>query len=98
MDLIAWRARDGHPRPDPAAYDLRYPSPQPPEGVMSVPLIQHDRYLIVPIQSGLTDGEPSELHAALLRWVTEQHTRGVMFDVALIVDLDAYAARTLSDV
>jgi len=65
---------------------------------MSVPLIAHDRYLLVPIPSGLTDTELSELHAALLRCVTEQHPRGVMIDVTLLDVLDAYAVRTLSDV
>ena len=65
---------------------------------MGVPLIEHDRYLLVPIQSRLTDTELSELRAALLRWVQEQHPRGVMIDVTLLDVLDAYAVRTLSDV
>ena len=65
---------------------------------MGVPLIEHDHYLLVPIQSRLTDTELSELHAALLRRVREQHPRGVMIDVTLLDVLDAYAVRTLSDV
>ena len=65
---------------------------------MGVPFIEHDRYLLVPIQSRLTDTELSELHAALLRWVREQHPRGVMIDVTLLDVLDAYAVRTLSNV
>jgi rsbT antagonist protein RsbS len=65
---------------------------------MSVPLIEHDRFLLVPIQSGLTDTQLSELHAALLRWLAEQHPRGVMIDVALLDVLDVYAVRMLSDI
>src|SRR5256886_12398235 len=65
---------------------------------MSVPLIEHDHYLLVPIQSGLTDTELSELRAALLQRITERHARGVMIDVSLLDVVDGFAVRTLSEI
>jgi rsbT antagonist protein RsbS len=62
---------------------------------MIVPILKHREYLIVSIQSVLTDADLLTLQDELVERVGTVRSRGVVIDVTALDVMDSFATRTL---
>jgi len=62
---------------------------------MPVPILKQGDYLIVTLQSAVTDADWRQLESDLLKRIGRFRTRGVIVDVSLLDVLDSFATRTL---
>ncbi|TAJ21348.1 MAG: STAS domain-containing protein [Planctomycetota bacterium] len=65
---------------------------------MQAPILKQGAYLIVTIQSALTDADLVQLRAAVVEGVGRFRSRGVIVDVTAIDVMDSFACRTLRDI
>jgi rsbT antagonist protein RsbS len=65
---------------------------------MALSIQKHERYLIVTIQSALTDEDLLTLQTTLVEKVGEFRSRGVIVDVTAVDVLDSFASRTVRNV
>ena len=62
---------------------------------MQVPVLKQGEYLVVTIQSSLTDADLLHLRDELADKVGRFRSRGMILDVGLLDVIDSFAARTL---
>ncbi len=65
---------------------------------MQVPILKQGPYLIVSIQSALSDEDLVQLRDALVAQVGKLRSRGVILDVTVLDVMDSFATRTLRDI
>ena len=65
---------------------------------MEVPILKQGPYLIVSIQSALTDADFLHLRDKLTEQVGQYHTHGVVVDVTILDVMDSFACRTLRSI
>jgi rsbT antagonist protein RsbS len=65
---------------------------------MALSIQKHERYLIVTIQSALTDEDLVTLRTTLVEKVGKFRSRGVIVDVTAVDVLDSFASRMVRDV
>ncbi len=65
---------------------------------MQVPILKQGPYLIVSIQSALSDEDLVQLRDALVAKVGKLRSRGVILDVTVLDVMDSFATRTLRDI
>ena len=65
---------------------------------MQVPILKQGPYLIVSIQSALSDEDLVQLRDALVTQVGKLRSRGVIVDVTVLDVMDSFATRTLRDI
>jgi rsbT antagonist protein RsbS len=65
---------------------------------MEAPILKHGDYLIVPIQSALTDANLEHLRDALIDQVGRHGSTGLIVDVTGLDVMDSFATRTLRDI
>jgi rsbT antagonist protein RsbS len=65
---------------------------------MEAPILKHGDYLIVPIQSALTDANLEHLREALIESVGRHGSTGLIVDVTGMDVMDSFATRTLRDI
>ncbi len=64
---------------------------------MQVPILKQGPYLIVSIQSALSDEDLVQLRDALVAKVGKLRSLGVILDVTVLDVMDSFATRTLRD-
>lgn len=62
---------------------------------MAVPIVRQGPYLIVPVQSALTDADLGQLRGDLLDSSARRTCKGVVIDVTALEVMDSFATRTL---
>jgi rsbT antagonist protein RsbS len=65
---------------------------------VQVPILKQGPYLIVSIQSALSDEDLVQLRDALVAQVGKLRSRGVILDVTVLDVMDSFATRTLRDI
>ncbi|MGO8816812.1 MAG: STAS domain-containing protein [Terriglobia bacterium] len=65
---------------------------------MQVPILKQGPYLIVSIQSALSDEDLVQLRDALVAKVGKLRSLGVILDVTVLDVMDSFATRTLRDI
>jgi len=65
---------------------------------MEAPILKHGDYLIVPIQSALTDANLMHLREVLVDKVGRHGSTGLIVDVTGLDVMDSFATRTLRDI
>ncbi len=65
---------------------------------MQVPILKQGPYLIVSIQSALSDEDLVQLRDALVAQVGKLRSLGVILDVTVLDVMDSFATRTLRDI
>jgi len=66
--------------------------------VMEVPILKQGQYLIVSIQSALTDADFLRLRDNLAEQAGRYRTRGVIIDITALDVMDSFACRTLRSI
>ncbi len=64
---------------------------------MQVPILKQGHFLIVTIQSALSDADLLQLRDAIVAQVGKMRSRGVIIDVTALDVMDSFATRTLRD-
>lgn len=65
---------------------------------MEVPILKQGQYLIVSIQSALTDADFLRLRDNLAKQAGRYRTRGVIIDITALDVMDSFACRTLRSI
>ena len=65
---------------------------------MHVPILKQGHYLIVTLQSGLSDSDLLDLRTAVVDQVGKARSRGVIMDVTALDVVDSFGCRTLRDI
>lgn len=65
---------------------------------MEVPILKQGQYLIVSIQSALTDADFLRLRDNLAEQAGRYRTRGVIIDITALDVMDSFACRTLRSI
>jgi rsbT antagonist protein RsbS len=65
---------------------------------VQVPILKQGSYLIVTVQSALSDADFDQLRRSLVESVGKARARGVIFDLTAIDVMDSFACRTLRDI
>lgn len=65
---------------------------------MQVPILKQGAYLIVTIQSALTDADMLQLRESIVEQVGKFRSLGVIIDVTALDVMDSFATRTLSEI
>ena len=65
---------------------------------MQVPIFKQGQYLIVTIQSALSDADLVQLRDRIVQQVGKVRARGVILDVTALDVMDSFATRTLRDI
>jgi len=64
---------------------------------VQVPILKQGHFLIVTIQSALSDADLLQLRDAIVAQVGKMRSRGVIIDVTALDVMDSFATRTLRD-
>lgn len=65
---------------------------------MQVPILKQGPYLIVIIQSALSDADLLQMRDAVVEQVGRHRSRGVIVDVTALDIMDSFATRTIRDI
>jgi rsbT antagonist protein RsbS len=65
---------------------------------VQVPILKQGQYLIVTIQSALSDADLVQLRDGIVHQVGKLRSRGVIIDVTALDVMDSFATRTLRDI